>query len=283
MRTHAPARRGPRRVAKPPSTSIGWGVRLSQALIAAAAGAAYGRAAEAGFGDPALQGLVALLAAASVVVVLGQEHLREALDRGVGTAERKGYGMRALLLTIVPPLAIAGTLISLASYEHGWPLGRLEDHTLQRGVVFGALVAVLVWLLAAAASTPLLALAARKRAGASSVSWPPVPADLAGLPWPDTFQASPEDPYENDAFEREDDVRRYCELLVAGRAPAVWALSGPWGSGKSAFARMAAAECERQDAVSRCIEVSAPAGRLGGAPLFDLAAALAYGLAPLDE
>ena len=71
--------------------------------------------------------------------------------------------MRALLLTIAPPLAIAGTLIYLASYEHGWPLGRPEDHTLQRGVVFGVLVAVLVWLLVAAATTPLLALAARKR------------------------------------------------------------------------------------------------------------------------
>lgn len=282
MRIHATASRGTRRGAGAPSTSIGWGLRLSQALIAAAAGAAYGRAAEAGFGAPALQGLVALLAASGVVVVLGQEHLREALDRGVGTSEREGYGVRALLLTIAPPLAIAGTLISLASYEHGWSLGRPEDQELQRGAVFGVLVAVLVWLLVAAATTPLLALAARKRAGASSAPWPPVPADLAGLPWPDTFQAPPEDPYENDAFEREDDVRRFCKLLVLGRAPAVWALSGPWGSGKSAFARMAAAECERQGAVSKCIEVSAPAGRLGGAPLFDLAAALAHGLTPAD-
>ena len=254
-----------------------------QALIAAVAGAAYGRAAEAGFGAPALQGLVALLAAAGVVVVLGQEHLREAMDRGVGTSEREGYGMRALLLTILPPLAIAGTLIYLASYEHGWPLGRLEDHTLHRGVAFGVLVAVLVWLLVATATTPLLAVNARRRAGASSAPWPPVTADLAGLPWPDTFQAPPEDPYENDAFEREDDVRRFCKLLVDGRAPAVWALSGSWGSGKSAFARMAAAECERQDAVSKCIEVSAPAGRLGATPLFDLAAALAHGLTPADE
>ena len=287
MRTHAPASRGPRRGAKAPSTSIGWGWRLFQALIAAAAGAAYGRAAygratEAGFGAPALQGLVALLAAAGVVVVLGQEHLREALDRGVGTSEREGYGMRALLLTVLPPLAIAVTLIYLASYEHGGPLG-LEDHTLQRGVMFGVLVAVLVWLLVAVATTPLLALDARKRAGASAAPWPPVPADLAGLPWPDTFQAPPGDPYENDAFEREDDVRRFCKLLVDGRAPAVWALSGPWGSGKSAFARMAAAECERQSAVSKCIEVSAPTGRLGAAPLFDLAAALAHGLTPADE
>ncbi len=283
MRTHTRLRRGPRRGTKPPSTSIGWGVRLTQALIAAAAGAAYGREAAAGFGDPALQGLVVLLAAAGVVLVLGQEHLREAVDRGVGTSEREGYGMRALVLTIAPPLVITGTLIYLASYEHGWwPLGRPEDHTLQRGVVFGVLVAVLVWLLVAAATTPLLALAARKRAGASSAPWPPVPADLAGLPWPDTFQAPPGDPYENDAFEREEDVRRFGELLLAGPAPAVWALAGPWGSGKSAFARMAAAECQRQDAVSKCIEVSAPAGRLGGAPLFDLAAALAHGLAPAD-
>ena len=282
MRTHTGVRRGPRRGAKAPSTSIAWGFRLTQALIAAAAGAAYGRAAEAGLSDPALQGLVALLTAAGVVVVLGQEHLREAVDRGVGTSEREGYGMRALLLTIAPPLAIAGTLIYLASYEHGWPLGRPEDHTLQRGVVFGVLVAWLVWLLVAAATTPLLALAARKRAGASSAPWPPVPADLAGLPWPDTFQAPPGDPYENDAFEREEDVRRFGELLLAGPAPAVWALAGPWGSGKSAFARMTAAECQRQDAVSKCIEVSAPAGRLGGSPLFDLAAALAHGLAPAD-
>ena len=282
MRNHAPARRRPRRGAKAPSTSMVWVLRIAQALIAAGAGAAYGRAAEAGFGAPALQGLVALLAAAGVVVVLGQEHLREALDRGVGTSEREGYGMRALVLTIVPPLFIAVTLIYLASYEHGWPLG-LEDHTLRRGVVFGVLVAVLVWLLVAAATTPLLALDARKRAGASSAPWPPVPADLAGLPWPDTFRAPPGDPYENDAFKREDDVRRFCKLLVDGRAPAVWALSGPWGSGKSAFARMAAAECERQSAVSKCIEVCAPTGRLGATPLFDLAAALAHGLTPADE
>ena len=283
MRNHARTRRGPRRGAKAPSTSTGWGWGLVQALIAAVAGAAYGRAAEAGFGAPALQGLVALLAAAGVVVVLGQEHLREAMDRGVGTSEREGYGMRALLLTILPPLAIAGTLIYLASYEHGLPLGHLEDHTLHRGVAFGVLVAVLVWLLVATATTPLLAVNARRRAGASSAPWPPVPADLAGLPWPDTFQAPPGDPYENDAFEREDDVRRFWKLLVDGRAPAVWALSGPWGSGKSAFARMAAAECERQDAVSKCIEVCAPTGRLGATPLFDLAAALAHGLTPADE
>ena len=283
MRNHARTRRGPRRGAKAPSTSIGWGWGLVQALIAAVAGAAYGRAAEAGFGAPALQGLVALLAAASVVVVLGQEHLREALDRGVGTSERQGYGIRALLLTIAPPVAIAGTLISLASYEHGWPFGRLDDHTLLRGAVFGVLVAGLVWLLVAAATTPLLALDARKRAGASSAPWPPVPADLAGLPWPDTFRAPPGDPYENDALERKDDVRRFCKLLVDGRAPAVWALSGPWGSGKSAFARMAAAECGRQDAVSKCIEVCAPTGRLGATPLFDLAAALAHGLTSADE
>ncbi len=103
MRTHTRIRRGPRRGTKPPSTSIGWGVSLTQALIAAAAGAAYGREAAAGFGDPALQGLVALLAAAGVVVVLGQEHLREAMERGVGTSEREGYGMRALVLTIAHP------------------------------------------------------------------------------------------------------------------------------------------------------------------------------------
>jgi len=281
MRIHIPVRSGACRGTKPPSASIGWGIRLTQAVIAAAAGAAYGRAAGAGFGAPALQGLVALVAASGVVVVLGQEHLRQAMERGFGTSERKGYGVRASLLTIAPPLAIAATLIYLASYDHGWLLGRPEEPALLRGVVFGVLAAALVWLLVAAATTPLFDLAARKRAGSSSL-WPPVPADLAGLPWPDTFQAPPADPYENDAFGREDDVRRFCELLVDGRSPAVWALSGPWGSGKSAFARMAAAECERQEAVSRCIEVSAPAGRLGGAPLFDLAAALAHGLTPAD-
>ena len=272
-----------RQAARPPVWALGCGFKVMQAVVAASAGAAFGFSAAAGLGTGALQGFVGLLVASGVVVVLGREHLVEVLTLGAATPEREAYASRVLRLCILPPLFLALAVLYLAVYEHGGLWAPPSENMWPRGAAFGLVTAAAVWLLVDAAVIPMLAIGARKRAPAAAASWPPSPADLAGSPWPDTFTAPEEDPYANDAFQREDEVRRFCEVLLATPAPAVWSLEGPWGSGKSAFAQMAAAECGRHVNVSRSFVVTAPLARLGGSPLFDLAAALAHGLSPTNE
>lgn len=275
-----------RRLAQRLSTKLrrgrrGQGPRLQRwlLLLAALTGCAYGYGAYRGFNEVGLAAFVALVAASAVVLAVGREALAGALEYGTGTPERKRFAWHAMLVTFVPPLAVWTAVTCLALYGQSLPFGSDPFPQLSWGIVFGLLAAALGWTLVAAAVTPTLALGATKRPTTRVAPEPLGAASGVVAPWPNTFTAPDDDPYANDAFEREYEVRRFCRLLAAGASPAVWALTGSWGSGKTAFVRMAAAECRRDPDVARAIEVNAARARVTDTALRDLVAAIAHGLA----
>lgn len=244
-------------------------------LLAALTGCAYGYGAYRGFTEVGVAAFVALVAVSAVVITVGGETLARALEHGIGTPERKRFAWHAMLVAFVPPVAVWVAVTYLALYDQPWPFA---FSPMQRGILFGLVAAALGWTVVAAAITPALGLGARKR---PSTRFAPGPSDTSPgvvAPWPNVFVAPDDDPYANDAFEREQDVQRFCRLLASGASPAIWALTGSWGSGKSAFARMAAAECRRDPDIARTIEVNAARARVTGSALLDLVAPIAHGL-----
>ena len=255
-------------------------VRLSL-VLAAVTGGTYGFGAYRGFGEAGVTAFVALVAVAAVVLAVGGEALGRAVEHGTGTPERRMFARLALVMVVVPPTAVWLAVTYLGLYGLWGPFRNETTPSVAWGILFGLVAAALGWAVLAAAITPVLALVARRRRPAGVDAEPPGGASGVLAPWPNTFTAPDGDPYANDAFEREQDVRRFCRLLAAGTSPAIWALTGSWGSGKSAFARMAAAECRRAPDVARAIEVNVASARVTGSALRDLVAAIAHRLAPL--
>ena len=257
------------------------GIVRSSLVLAAVTGCTYGYGAYRGFGEAGVTAFVALVAASAVVLAVGPQALAGAVEHGTGTPERRAFAWHALLVAVVPPTAVWVAVTYLGLYDLLEPFGN-ETFSMLRGILFGLVAAALGWTVLAAAITPVLALVARRPPPAGVDAEPPGAASGGLAPWPNTFTAPDDDPYANDAFEREQDVRRFCRLLASGTSPAIWALTGSWGSGKSAFARMAAAECRRDPEVAGTIEVNAARARVTGSALRDLAAAIAHRLAPLS-
>lgn len=254
----------------------------SSLVLAAVTGCTYGDGAYRGFGEAGVTAFVALVAVAAVVFAVGGEALARAVEHGTGTPERRMSALLALVVVVVPPTAVWMAMTYLGLYGLWGPFGNQTTPSVVWGILFGLVAAALGWTVLAAAIAPVLALIARQRQPAGVDAEPPSAASGGLAPWPNTFTAPDDDPYANDAFEREQDVRRFCRLLASGTSPAIWALTGSWGSGKSAFARMAAAECRRDPEVAGTIEVNAARARVTGSALRDLVAAIAHGLAPLS-
>ena len=51
------------------------------------------------------------------------------------------------------------------------------------------------------------------------------------------FEATPEDPFANDTLGRQEHVKAVCGTIAEMHGPAVVALDGGWGTGKTAFLR----------------------------------------------
>lgn len=253
-------------------------VRLSL-VLAAVTGCTYGYGAYRGLSEAGVTAFVALVAVSAVVVAVGGEALTRAVEHGTGTPERRMSALLALVVVVVPPTAVWMAVTYLGLYGLWGPFGHETTPSVVWGILFGLVAAALGWTVLAAAIAPVLTLIARQRQPAGVAPEPPAAADGVLAPWPNTFTAPDDDPYANDAFEREQDVRQFCRLLASGASPAVWALTGSWGSGKTAFVRMAAAECRRDPDVAGTIEVNVARARVTGSALRDMVAAIAHGLA----
>lgn len=89
---------------------------------------------------------------------------------------------------------------------------------------------------------------------------------------PPEFEADPDDPFANDRLSRQKQVEGFCHMLMGIEGHAAVLLDGPWGSGKTAFARMSAAYLQSQEV--RVVEFNAWRQAHTDNPLVDLVSAI---------
>ena len=90
---------------------------------------------------------------------------------------------------------------------------------------------------------------------------------------PAEFVVDADDPFKHDRLARRGRVEALCRLIVELQSPAVLAVNGPFGSGKSVFLRLCAAHLRGQGV--DVVEFNAWQQSHTEVPLVDLVAALA--------
>ena len=90
---------------------------------------------------------------------------------------------------------------------------------------------------------------------------------------PRDFQTTPEDPFANDTLGRQEHVKAVCGTIAEMDGPAVVALDGGWGTGKTAFLAMCTAWL-RSEYETPVVEFNAWTQRHIQTPLVDLVSAL---------
>lgn len=90
-------------------------------------------------------------------------------------------------------------------------------------------------------------------------------------------------PFEHDRLARQARVEGFCRLIMELRSPAVLAVNGPFGSGKSVFLRMCAAHLRGQELEVAVAEFNAWQQSHTQVPLVDLVAALTSGPTATDK
>ena len=147
----------------------------------------------------------------------------------------------------------------------------------QRAAVFGVTAAGLGWVVLSMATRPIkeldaLVAVADISEDASTVALPPrsVGALLS-------FDVDKDDPFDLDRLGRRALVENFCREVTDATAPMLWALDGPWGSGKSAFVRMS--EPHFSNNGTAAVVFTPPVEGLTGTPLTDLVVAVSAHLA----
>lgn len=90
---------------------------------------------------------------------------------------------------------------------------------------------------------------------------------------PDEFETTEESAFENDRLNREPQVLGLCEIIQAVDGHAVVSIDGPWGSGKTAFVKMCAAQLDELGI--QVVEFNAWQESYTKNPLVDLVSAVA--------
>ena len=90
---------------------------------------------------------------------------------------------------------------------------------------------------------------------------------------PDEFKATKESPFAEDRLDRRSQVRGLCEIIRAVEGHGVVSIDGPWGSGKTAFVKMCAAQLEKQEV--QVVDFNAWQESYTNNPLVDLVSAVA--------
>ena len=90
---------------------------------------------------------------------------------------------------------------------------------------------------------------------------------------PDEFKATKESPFADDRLDRQSQVMGLCEIIRAVDGHAVVSIDGPWGSGKTAFVKMCAAQLEKQTV--QVVDFNAWQESYTNNPLVDLVSAVA--------
>ena len=105
---------------------------------------------------------------------------------------------------------------------------------------------------------------------------------------PAEFVVDADEPFKHDRLDRKGRVEALCRIVVELQSPAVLAVNGPFGSGKSVFLRMCAAHLQSQAADSqsqevRVAEFNAWQQSHTRVPLVDLVATLTHSLTEAEQ
>lgn len=212
----------------------------------------------------------ALLGAAVIAgIAVTNDAFRRLPDSGLHTAPGRRHAKATILAVVAAPLIVVVT----ASYL---PWIGLFPAAI-RAAIFGATAAGLGWVVLSLATRPVkeldaLAAVADAPEEAATIALPP--RSVGGLL---SFEVDQDDPFDLDRLGRQAQVESFCREVADAAAPMLWALDGPWGSGKSAFVRMSEAHLTNSGA--DVVVFTPPVEGLTGAPLTDLAVAVGAHLA----
>ena len=239
-------------------------------------GSSLGWAAWDGHIEQLRPSLGLLATAATVVIILGTDALRQAGERGFGTAARRTFGGAAVSVIVVGVMAV---VVAAAALPWLGPHGPWFGPPPVEAVVVGTVGFVLGVILSAPlvlATRDVLSGGREPEQGEAKSPTAPRPGGLAARSG--EFVADPDDPFRNDTLGRREQVERFCERVQATATPVVWAVEGAWGSGKTAFSGMCAAVMRNEQSVAAVVPVDALTQGAAGVPLIDLAVAVGRAL-----
>ena len=241
---------------------------LLRVSLAAALGASVGVGAARN--TPwVLEGVVLLTAAVVASIAVTAAAVRQVVDIGVLTSSREQYAKSTLVLAIGAPVA----LVLTASYL---PWAGISPAPV-RGFMLGVAAALLGWFVLALAVRPTEEVNAIFDDGTTSSPPEGLPLPPRSLGALAEFAAGPEDPFGQDRLDRAQFVEGLCAEILAAEGPTLWALDGPWGSGKTAVVQMSSAHLRRGDV--EVVVFTPPVDGLTGNAWADLVAAVGARLA----
>ena len=217
-----------------------------------------------------MTGFTLLGAAVIAGIAVANDAFRRLPDGGLHTAPGVHHAKATIAAVMAAPLIVVIT----AGYLP-W-LDRFPPPL--RAVLFGATAAGLGWVVLSMATRPIkeleaIAAGANVLEDVTAVTLPP--RSVGGLL---SFDVHKDEPFDLDRLGRRTLVENFCGEVTDAAAPMLWALDGPWGSGKSAFVRMSEAHLRNNG--TAVVVFTPPVEGLTGTPLTDLVAAVSGQLAP---
>lgn len=214
-------------------------------------------------------GFTLLGAAVIAGIAVANDALRRLPEGGLHTKPGRQHATATIAAVVAAPLIVVATAAYLP-----WVNGFEAPH---RAVVFGLTATGLGWVIMSMGTRPILELRAIAAAAdvledAETAALPP--RSVGGLL---SFDVDKDGPFDLDRLGRRPLVENFCEEVTDADAPMLWALDGPWGSGKSAFVRMSEAHLVNKGAA--VVVFTPPVEGLTGTPLTDLVVAVSAHLA----
>lgn len=241
---------------------------LLRVSLAAALGASVGVGAARN--TPwVLEGVVLLGAAVVASIAVAGVAVRQVVDIGVITPSREQYAKSTLVLAIGAPVAVVLTATYL-------PWAGISPAPV-RGSMLGVAAAVLGWFVLALAVRPTEEIDAIFDDGTAFSPTERLPLPPGSLGALAEFAADPQDPFSQDRLDRAQFVEGLCAEILAAEGPTLWALDGPWGSGKTAVVQMTSAHLRRGDI--EVVVFTPPVEGLTGNAWADMVAAVGARLA----
>ncbi len=214
-------------------------------------------------------GFTLLGAAVIAGIAVTNDAFRRLPDGGLHTAPGRRHAKATILAVVAAPLIVVVSVGYLP-----W-IDRIA--AAPRAAVFGVTAAALGWVVLSLATRPLkeldaLAAVADAPEDAATIALPS--RSVGGLLSFDVYQ---DDPFNLDRLGRQAQVENFCREVTDAAAPMLWALDGPWGSGKSAFVRMSEAHLGNNG--TAVVVFTPPVEGLTGTPLTDLVVTVSANLA----
>ena len=214
-------------------------------------------------------GFTLLGAAVIAGIAVANDAFRRLPEGGLHTAPGRRHAKATISTVVAAPLIVVVTAGYLPWMDR-FPAAL-------RAAVFGVTAAGLGWVVLSMATRPLkeldaLAAVADVPEDGAAAALPP--RSVGGLL---SFDVAKGDPFDLDRLGRRALVENFCREVTDAAAPMLWALDGPWGSGKSAFVRMSEAHFSNNG--TAVVVFTPPVEGLTGTPMTDLVIALSTHLA----